>query len=247
MKCSGTSGPRCSAIHRVSASISASESLWPGMSSVVISNHTLGVVHAGTPGSPAPAPSCAGADPVVEVLGERLEVDVRGVDVRVELPPRLGADVAGGDRDRLDAPLAAGVGDVDGVLEEDRRVVVGERDAAAAARLGRQRERLRVPRRRRACRSPGTCRCPSSGRTCRPGCSPAVPKESTGGPGQEVVERLLLHRVDAEPARPAVGGQHDLVARTRPGRSRARVGPRAAGRPAGHTSHCTRPSSSGCQ
>ena len=34
--------------------------------------------------------------------------------------------------------------------------------------------------------------------------------------GQEVVERLLLHRVDAEPGRPAVAGQHDLVGHPAP-------------------------------
>ncbi len=40
VKCSGTSGPSSRAIHRLSASISAAESLWPGMSSVVISSQT---------------------------------------------------------------------------------------------------------------------------------------------------------------------------------------------------------------
>ena len=40
---------------------------------------------------------------------------------------------------------------------------------------------------------------------------PAVPNDSTARAGQEVVERLLLHRVDAEPARPAVRREHDLV------------------------------------
>ena len=41
VKCNGTSGPSSRSTHSDSAPISASESLCPGMSSVVISNHTL--------------------------------------------------------------------------------------------------------------------------------------------------------------------------------------------------------------
>ena len=40
VKCSGTSGPSSRKTHFVSASISVSESFSPGISSVVISNHT---------------------------------------------------------------------------------------------------------------------------------------------------------------------------------------------------------------
>src|SRR6266568_1193241 len=40
VKCSGTSGPRCSITQRLKASTSAGESFSPGMSSVVISNQT---------------------------------------------------------------------------------------------------------------------------------------------------------------------------------------------------------------
>ena len=68
----------------------------------------------------------------VELVGERLEVDVRRVHLRVELAARLGVDVAGRHRDRLHAARMAGVGDVHRVLGEDHRVVVGERDALAA-------------------------------------------------------------------------------------------------------------------
>ena len=39
---------------------------------------------------------------------------------------------------------------------------------------------------------------------------PAVPKEIRGA-RQEVVERLLLDRVEAEPGRPAIGREDDLV------------------------------------
>src|SRR6266540_4019758 len=78
----------------------------------------------------------ARADPVVEVLGERLEVDVGGVHVRVQLTPGGRLDVPGGDRDRLDTAPVAGVGHVRGIFQEDRRIVVGERHAAGAERLG---------------------------------------------------------------------------------------------------------------
>jgi hypothetical protein len=40
-KCSGTSGPSSLRIHWLIAMISVSESLCPGISNVVISNHTL--------------------------------------------------------------------------------------------------------------------------------------------------------------------------------------------------------------
>ena len=105
----------------------------------------------------------------------------------------------------------AGVGDVDRVLEEDHRVVVGERHAAAAQLRG----------------GPAI----ASGEAASASVSisldlemsqfwqnrqarlqPAVPKREDRRAGQEVVERLLLDRVDAEPARAPVGGEHDPVA-----------------------------------
>jgi hypothetical protein len=88
VKCSGTSGPGCSAIHRVSASISSSESLCPGISSVVSSNHTS--VSPCRYSSVSYDVEVAGAYPVVEVLRERLEVNVRSVHMRVEITARLG-------------------------------------------------------------------------------------------------------------------------------------------------------------
>ena len=41
---------------------------------------------------------------------------------------------------------------------------------------------------------------------------PAVPNESTLEPGIEVIERLLLDRIDAEARRAAVRRQHHRVA-----------------------------------
>ena len=80
--------------------------------------------------------------PVVETLGEGLEVHVGRVHVAVELGSRLVADLARGNRDGRDSPFAASLGHVDRVLVEDHRIVVRERDAAAAELGGRARDRL---------------------------------------------------------------------------------------------------------
>jgi hypothetical protein len=152
----------------------------------------------------------AGADVVVEALGERLEVHVRGVHVPVEFGARRGADLAGSDRDGGDAVLAAGIRHVDGVFEEDHRVVVRERDAAAAElgrragdRLGRGAvgERVRLAR----LADVPVLTEPAGQVAAR------RPERQHRGPGQEVIERLLLDRIDAEAARTAVRREHDLV------------------------------------
>ena len=64
----------------------------------------------------------------VEVLRERLQVDVGRVHVAVDLGPRFGRDVAGGDEDVLQTGLASDASDVDRVLRPDHRIVVRVRD-----------------------------------------------------------------------------------------------------------------------
>src|SRR3546814_5984294 len=71
------------------------------------------------------------AQPLVEAVGEALEVDVGGVHPAIELGARIRVDVSGGDRDVLDALLAAGGRDVDGIFQEDDRIVVGIGDGTA--------------------------------------------------------------------------------------------------------------------
>ena len=73
------------------------------------------------------------AQPLVELLGEALQVDVCRVHVPEELGAGLLADITGADRNRLNPPLAASLGDINGVLEEDDRVIVSERDRPAPA------------------------------------------------------------------------------------------------------------------
>jgi hypothetical protein len=63
------------------------------------------------------------AGAVIEVVGERLEVHVRRVEVGEKLSPRRVGQVARRHRHRLDPPGPTRVGDVDRVLEEDHRVV----------------------------------------------------------------------------------------------------------------------------
>ena len=152
----------------------------------------------------------------------------------IELAARGGGRRSRRSRRRSVMPtLLAGLGDVDGVLQEDHRVVVGEGHAAAAERRGGARDRLRATPRRPGCRSRATCEMSQFWQNRQARLQPAVPNDSTGVPGQEVVERLLLDGIDAEAAGAAVRGQHDLRRPRARARSTGRAGPRAACRPAG--------------
>src|SRR5665647_2042258 len=128
---------------------------------------------------------------------------------------RLGAHVARGHRDRLDPDLMAGIGHVCGILPEDHRVVVGERDAAATQSLGRVRKGLRA---RGVCQSvdlPRLGDVPVLAELAGQVAACSAEREDCAA-GQEVVERLLLDGVHAEPARATVGRQDDLVVHAGP-------------------------------
>ena len=191
------------------ASISASESLTPGISRLVISSQTpvsclryrQGLQHRVQGGK---------AHPGGEVAGESLQVHVRRVDVSEELRPRLRAHVPGRHRHRLDARLPACIGHVDRVLQEDHRVVVGERDAAAPPAGPRPGRWSAASPGRRACRSRVIWRCPSSGRTGSPGCTRPCRRtapRSPAGNGSAASSRPV-HTVAAGAA---VGREHDRV------------------------------------
>ena len=79
----------------------------------------------------------------IEVLGECLQIHVGGIEVGEELTARRPGHVAGSDGNGAHTERVAGLGDVDGILEEDHRVVVGERDAPALEAHGRTRQILR--------------------------------------------------------------------------------------------------------
>lgn len=117
MKCRGTSGPSSVATHRLSAAISASESLRPGIQEGGDLDPHVGVVV--EPGEGVEHRREVRAALVhVEVVGEGLEVDIGGVHRGEEVAPGVGVDVAGGDRHVGNALRAAGEGGVDGVLGE---------------------------------------------------------------------------------------------------------------------------------
>src|SRR5690606_29795062 len=144
----------------------------------------------------------------VERLGETLEIDVGRVHAAKQLLARRVADVARGHGDRAHAVRPARFGDVDRVLEKDRRVVVGEGDARAA-------EAARGPGDRRRVGAVGE-RVPFARLADVPVLAELAGEIAAGGPerqhrspGQEVVERLLLDRVDAEAARASPGREHD--------------------------------------
>ena len=147
----------------------------------------------------------------VELFGEPLQIDVGRIHLRVELAPRLRVHVARGHRHGLDSPFATGVGDVHRVLREDDRVVVGERDAAAAVIDCRLRDRFR----RRLVGQPihvlGLRDVPVLAELAREVAARGAERED-GAAGVEMVERLLLDRVDAETGRSAIRGEHHAPA-----------------------------------
>jgi len=147
----------------------------------------------------------------VEVVGESLEVDVRGVHVGVEVASWPVVHVPGGDRDRPHPAGVAGLGHVDRVFGEDHRVVVGERHTAAAEVGGCLGDRLGRGFGLQSLHVAGLADVPVLAEL-------AGQVAADGAEGQhaaarvEVVERLLLDRVDAEARGAAVGGQDDPVA-----------------------------------
>ena len=80
--------------------------------------------------------------PMIKRVSERLEIDIRRVHVAVEFPARVIGDVARSDCHRFDAALAARLRHIDGVLGEDHRVIVGERDRSAPEPLRCERDLL---------------------------------------------------------------------------------------------------------
>ena len=147
----------------------------------------------------------------VKILGEALEVDVRGVHRAEELLAGFRRDIAGGHRHRLETGIAAGVRDIDRIFEKDHGVVVSEGDRARAHRLRGSRNF-----RRRGL----VLKAIELGRLRDvPVLAELAGEIAAGGAegqhrraGQKVIERLLLDGIDAKTRRPSVGGQDDLIA-----------------------------------
>ena len=133
----------------------------------------------------------------VERLREPLQVDVRRVHRPVEVGPGHGGHVPGRHRDRMDAQLPADRGRVDRVLGEHNRVVV------------RERHRLHAVVGRHPCNPLGRGLnadvVPVAGARDVPVLAEPAGRIATrraeaqhARTGQEMVERLLLDRVDGE-------------------------------------------------
>src|SRR6185295_6458184 len=136
--------------------------------------------------------------------------DVGRVDVSIELGARAGAHVARGHRDGPDPAFTASVRDIGRVLPEDRWVVVRESHTAAAHFVGHPGE---VCGRRAVGERVGLPRLgdiPVLTELAREVAAGSAERQHRRA-RQEVVERLLLDRVDAEPTGPAIAGEHDLV------------------------------------
>ena len=131
------------------------------------------------------------------------------------------------------------------VLGEDHRVVVGEGHAASHRSHAPPRRSPRAWRRRAGGPSRGTCEMSQFWQNLQARLQPAVPKREHAGAGVEVVERLLLDRVDAEARAAPVGGEHHRVADARRTKHRPRW-PSCSRQSRGQRSHWMRPSSSWC-
>jgi hypothetical protein len=116
----------------------------------------------------------------------------------IEFPPRLGQYVASRDRDRLDATLMASIGHVHGVLHEYRRVVVGERDTSAIELTRGGGEILRGRSIGERVDLPGVGDVPVLAKLAGE-IAPCGSEGQHRRARQKVIQRLLLHRIDAEP------------------------------------------------
>ena len=145
-------------------------------------------------------------EPMVKVVGEGLEVDVGGVHGGEEVFPGAGIDIARGDGDVADAPGAAGVGGVDGILQEDHRVVVGIGHAATAQFGGATGDGLRRSAHGQGVNLTGFAHVPIltelAGEVTAGG-----PEGKDWGAGEKMIEGLLFDGIDAEAAGASVAGE----------------------------------------
>jgi len=147
----------------------------------------------------------------VERFGESLEIDVCGIHPVEEFTPCLLHQVTRSDGYGTDPLFPAFLSDVHGIFQENHRVVVGVGDTAAAMGLGRLGNRPGGGGIGESIEFPGFADVPvlteTTGQVATCG---AEGKDR--GPGQEMIQRFLLHRIDAESARTPVGGELDLPA-----------------------------------
>ena len=151
------------------------------------------------------------AQPEIELVGERLEIDVRGIHLCVERPPRRVVHIARGDGDRFYALRAARIGDIHRIFGKNYRIVIGEGDALAAAgerglsngcRRGLVGEPVHVL---------GFADVPVLAELAREIAAGGAEGEHART-GVKMIERFLLDRIDAKTRRAAVCRQYHPVA-----------------------------------
>ncbi len=147
---------------------------------------------------------------MVETLGKGLKIDIRRIHMGEKLPPSFGIDIARRHRYRLDSLGVAGLGRIDGVFEENHRIIIGEGDAAAlkldrcggdgfrAGLIGQSIKLARfadVPVLAEFAGEVAACRAEGKNRRT----------------GQKVIERLFLDGIDAKTRGAAIGGEHQAL------------------------------------
>ena len=107
--------------------------------------------------------------------------------------------------------LVTGVRDIHRVLHEDHRIVVGVRDARATEALRRRRQHLRRRTIRQRIHLARLAHVPVLTELAGEIAARRAERKHRGA-GQEMIQRFLLDRIDAEAARAAVGVEPDLAA-----------------------------------
>ncbi len=146
----------------------------------------------------------------VEVFTKRFEVDIGRGHVPEKLGPCLIRDVAGGDGDGLDLSLSAGPGDVDGIFQEDDRIVVGESQALAVVRPRGVCQGLGVSLALKPVEGPRLRDIPVLAELARQ-VAAGRSEGQHAGTGEKVIEGLFFDRVDHKTAASPIGREDDLV------------------------------------
>ena len=146
----------------------------------------------------------------IERFGEGLQIDVGRVDIAIEGGPALGRDVSRGNGHGLHARLATCPGRINCIFGPNDRVVVGKGDTAATELLGSPGDRFRIGRLTASIDILRPRRGPVLAELASEIAAGRAERED-GRARVELVQRLLLDRVDGEPGAPAIGRRDDLA------------------------------------
>ena len=138
-----------------------------------------------------------GAKLFVEAFRERLEIDISGVHRGKELWSGKLADVAGGHRDSPQPDFPAGCRNIDRIFEKDHRIVVGERHRTGTRRTSGVGDSLRRSLLLQPIQVAGLRDIPVLTELAGEIASGSTEGQN-GRAGEEMVQRLLLHWIEAE-------------------------------------------------